>query len=197
VLKKLQETNDDVAFARTESHSNNALLLQHNQHVKGQLLEAQSTAVLHHTVTQAAIHEQTNRISDQIRDVTRQSRTLQEKIQSSCDALNNIESRTSYPSTSSQLSLELLTASLASINTTTMFSTSGVNMMTDILRRELHSALEPILEQALNKSESCKEVMLGHLSSAIQAMTSDAGREIYESDTRSRIPDQVQNQDLY
>jgi hypothetical protein len=196
VLKKLQEANDDVAFARTESHSNNVLLLQHNQHVKDQFLDVQSTAVLHHTATQAAIHEQSNRISDQIREVTRQSTTLMEKIQSSCDALNNIESRTSYPSTSSQLSLEHLTASLGSINTTTMFSTFGVNMMTGILRRELHSALEPILEQALNKSESRKEVMLGHLSNAIQAMTSDAGREMYESDTRSQIPDQVQNQDL-
>jgi hypothetical protein len=180
MLRQLREANDGIAATRDEARTADSRWTQQNRTVTDALSRAHSTAVLHHKDMQATLHQRTTKISDQVRDVSHQNTALLQTLRTSQNTWNQHNLRTSAQLEGSQRSLDNITATVAEMRTTTTFSATNIQMMTDIMRREMLSTLGPVVEQAFTTSANRNEAMLNRLSDVIRSITSEVGRGVYK-----------------
>jgi hypothetical protein len=195
MLRQLREANDGIVATRDEARTADSRLNQHNKTLTDALSRAHSTAVLHHTDMQATLHERTTKVSDQVRDVSNQNTSLLQTLRSSQDTLNQHSLRTSAQLEGSRWSLDNITAAVAEMRTTTTFSATNIQMVTDIMRREMLSTLGPVIEQVFAKSANRNEAMLDRLSDVIHRMTSEVGRGVHGTNSNEYGTDRSRRQE--
>jgi hypothetical protein len=151
MLKHLQQANDEIVSTRNEARTMGAELIQYNKTLEDAISTASSTAALENTSMRAMIRKRTTKISNEIRNINKQNTTLLQTLRRSRDTWKHHSSQTDAQSEGSQRSLENVIGSVAEMRTATIFSATNIQMMTDVMRRELQSTLEPVVEQLFNR----------------------------------------------
>jgi hypothetical protein len=158
-------------------------LIQHNKTLKDAISTASSTAALENTSMRAMIRKRTTKISNEIRNINKQNTTLLQTLRRSRDTWKHHSSQTDAQSEGSQRSLENVIGSVAEMRTTTIFSATNIQMMTDVMRRELQSTLEPIVEQLFTESANRNEAILDRLADVIHSMACEVGQGVHKMDS--------------
>ena len=179
-VQHLQQANINIANITDDSRRDHAELLQSSRQMGTDVTEFRAVSSQGHASTPSAIHEHVKRTSDRFDVVANRDALLLERMNGTYDNLYDYRTETHQRLDDAHRILNDLTANLADIRTTTVFSAYGIEMITQDFRKEMRSALEPIFEQAFTRSENHNEILLNRMQALIQIMATDVGRGLHK-----------------
>jgi hypothetical protein len=183
-IRQLQEANIGIANTRGDFRRDHAELLQYSRQMGTDVTEFRAASLQSHATTRSAIHEHANKMSDQFNEVADRDALLLERVNGAYDNLNGYKAETQQRLDDAQQSLNDMTANLADIRTMAVFSASSIDVMTQVFRKEMCSALGPILEQAFTRSQTHSGVLINRMETLVQTMATDVGCGLHESSSQ-------------